>query len=160
MRENIPLLKSWLEKQFESSAFVPSAIDGFRIFRKKWQDFKKAKELRDQVDITPVKSKKMLKRLAIGDTVAIQNQAGNNPKKWCNTGIITQILPNRKYTVMVNGSNRVTNRNRKFLRKILPANPTEPTNTPPTSDFLKKSSKDEHATNSGPGLRSFERLRK
>ena len=37
-----------------------------------------------------------------------------------NTEVIVQALPNRQYQVIVDGSRRVTLRNRKFLRKIVP----------------------------------------
>ena len=36
-----------------------------------------------------------------------------------NTEVIVQALPNRQYQVIVDGSRRVTLRNRKFLRKIV-----------------------------------------
>ena len=44
---------------------------------------------------------------------------GNYPK-WHHTGIVTETLPNRQYHVLMDGSRRVTLRNRKFLGKILP----------------------------------------
>ena len=54
----------------------------------------------------------------IGDSVSIQNQTG--PLKWMNTGTIVETLPHRQYRVLVDGSRRVTLRNRRFLRKIKP----------------------------------------
>ena len=50
----------------------------------------------------------------------MQNQYGNHPKKWSNTGLVADVLPNRQYQVIVDGSRRVTLRNRKFLKKITP----------------------------------------
>ena len=58
--------------------------------------------------------------LKCGDSVQIQNQYGNHPKKWTNTGVVAEALPNRQYHVVVDGSRRITLRNRKFLRKIEP----------------------------------------
>ena len=54
------------------------------------------------------------------DHVAVQNQHGNYPNRWDRTGLIVQKLPNRQYHVKMDGSNRLTLRNRKFLRKIDP----------------------------------------
>ena len=46
----------------------------------------------------------------------MQNQDGNHPNRWDRTGK----LPYRQYRVKMDGSNRVTLRNRRFLRKIDP----------------------------------------
>ena len=58
--------------------------------------------------------------LMIGDSVSIQNHTGNRPLKWMNTGTIVETLPHRQYRVLVDGSRRVTLRNRRFLHKINP----------------------------------------
>ena len=50
----------------------------------------------------------------------MQNQYGNHPKKWSNTGLFAEVLPIRQYQVIVNGSGRVTLGTRKFLKKITP----------------------------------------
>ena len=63
---------------------------------------------------------KVLQPLVIGDSVQVQNQTGNYPNKWTNTGIIADVLPNRQYHVIMDGSRRVSLRNRRFLRKISP----------------------------------------
>ena len=55
-----------------------------------------------------------------GDSVQMQNQYGNHPKKWSNTGLFAEVLPIRQYQVIVDGSGRVTLGNRKFLKKITP----------------------------------------
>ena len=54
------------------------------------------------------------------DVVAVQNQNGNHPKRWDRTGKIIEKLPFRQYKVKMDGSGRVTLRNRRFLRKIDP----------------------------------------
>ena len=61
-----------------------------------------------------------LPELKEDDYVAVQNQDGNHPKRWDRTGRIIEKLPFRQYKVKMDGSNRVTFRNRKFLRKIDP----------------------------------------
>ena len=63
---------------------------------------------------------KSLRPLKVGDFVRIQNQIGNSPLKWDKTGMIIEVLQHDQYRVKVDGSNRSTLRNRKFLRKIIP----------------------------------------
>ena len=91
----------------------------FRSLRKEWEDIRNAKELATLNRRAVVKGNHILEPLKEGECVSIQNQVGNRPKKWNNTGRIMEVLPNRQYRVMVDGSRRVTLRNRKFLRKIL-----------------------------------------
>ena len=55
----------------------------------------------------------------VGDQVRVQNQTGNFPLKWDKTGIIVEVRQFDQYLVKIDGSNRVTLRNRKFLRKFL-----------------------------------------
>lgn len=57
-----------------------------------------------------------LKPLTVGQSVTIQNQHGNNPKRWCNTGTIVEVGEFDKYLVKVDGSGRLTVRNRRYLR--------------------------------------------
>ena len=58
--------------------------------------------------------------LEIGDCVRIQNQSGPNPTKWDRSGVIVEVKQFDQYIVRVDGSGRVTLRNRKFLRKYIP----------------------------------------
>ena len=64
--------------------------------------------------------------LVIGDHVRIQNQTGPHPTKWDKTGIVVEVRQFDQYVVRVDGSGRVTLRNRKFLRKYLPVIPRAP----------------------------------
>ena len=68
----------------------------------------------------------VLPPLVIGDCVRIQNQRGPHPTKWDKTGLIIEVRQFDQYVVRVDGSGRVTLRNRKFLRKFIPAVPREP----------------------------------
>ena len=61
-----------------------------------------------------------LKPLQVGDIVRIQNQTGSHPNKWDKTGTVVQVGQNDQYIVKVDGSWRLTLRNRKFLRKMIP----------------------------------------
>ena len=67
---------------------------------------------------------KNLKPLRIGDRVFVQNQEGPHPRKWDRSGLVVDILPHCKYGVKIDGSGRVTNRNRQFLRLLKTASPT------------------------------------
>ena len=59
--------------------------------------------------------------LSVGDRCFVQNQTGTAPIKWDRTGIVTGVLPHDQYVVKVDGSGRVTKRNRRFLRAFKPA---------------------------------------
>ena len=61
---------------------------------------------------------KVLTRLHEGNIVSIQNQVGPRAKKWDKTGVVVEVLPFDQYRVKVDGSGRITLRNRQFLRKI------------------------------------------
>ena len=49
--------------------------------------------------------------LGVGSNVRVQNKG-----KWDRTGLIVEALPNRQYRVKLNGSGRITLRNRRFLK--------------------------------------------
>ena len=63
---------------------------------------------------------KQLPPLVVGDMVRIQNQTGLVPRRWDKTGTVIEVRQNDQYVVRVDGSGRVTVRNRKFLRKYQP----------------------------------------
>ncbi|GFO16876.1 hypothetical protein PoB_004338100 [Plakobranchus ocellatus] len=56
-----------------------------------------------------------LPSLAVSDCVRIQNQTGPHPTKWDKTGIVIEVRQFDQYVIRVDGSGRVTLRNRKFL---------------------------------------------
>jgi len=58
-----------------------------------------------------------LPALDVGDQVMIQNQSGRFPKKWDKSGVVIDMKGNDQHVVKVNGSGRLTLRNRRFLRK-------------------------------------------
>ena len=64
-----------------------------------------------------------LKPLPIGSIVQVQNQKGKNPLKWDRSGVVVEYLGNQQYTIKMDGSGRVSLRNRRFLRKIDPVVP-------------------------------------
>ena len=71
-----------------------------------------------------------LKPLQIGDNVYVQNLIGNNPLRWERTGIVVEVRPYKQYGVKLDGSGRVSIRNRKNLRKFTPFHRTPIVTTP------------------------------
>ena len=69
---------------------------------------------------------KRLPALRVGDSVRIQNQTGPHPLKWDKTGTVIEVRQFDQYVVKVDGSGRVTLRNRRFLRKYTPVKRVEP----------------------------------
>ena len=70
--------------------------------------------------------------LKAGDCVAVQNQTGNKPRQWSQTGVVIEVGPYDSYTISIDGSRTITKRNRKYLRKIKPfADHSIPTVSPP-----------------------------
>ena len=59
-------------------------------------------------------------KLSVGDTVLVQNQEGNKPLRWDRTGTITQSKEYDQYEVKMDGSGRLSLRNRRFLCPITP----------------------------------------
>ena len=63
---------------------------------------------------------KELTELKVGATVRIQNQVGDRSTRWDKTGVVVETKPYQQYLVKVDGSGRLTLRNRRFLREIIP----------------------------------------
>ena len=61
--------------------------------------------------------------LPVGAGVQVQNQKGKDPLRWDRSGVVVESLGNQQYTVKMDGSGRVSLRNRRFLRKIKPLVP-------------------------------------
>lgn len=75
---------------------------------------------------------KRLAPLKVGDLVRVQNQTGLHPNKWDRTGIVVEVRQHDQYMVKIDGSGRVTLRNRRFLRKFFPVRYDQP---PPRSIY-------------------------
>ena len=58
--------------------------------------------------------------LQLYDVVAIQDQTGSTPRRWSKTGTVMEVLGHDAYLIKVDGSSRLTKRNRQFLRRITP----------------------------------------
>ena len=72
---------------------------------------------------------KTLPPLPVGAKVFIQNQVGNHPRRWERTGKVVEAKDHDQYIVRVDGTGRVTLRNRKFLRSFTPITRIPPTQT-------------------------------
>ena len=97
---------------------------------------------------------KKLPPLTIGDKVFIQNQVGNQPRRWERTGTVVELKDHDQYNVRVDGTGRLTLRNRRFLRSLSPIVRTQPTLTdlPPTT--LSTPTPPTQGTSSPPSTRS------
>ena len=65
-----------------------------------------------------------LRPLSIDEQVFLQNQQGPNPTKWDRSGVVMESPGHDQYRVKVDGSGRLTLRNRRFLRAYTPATPS------------------------------------
>ena len=63
-----------------------------------------------------------------GSKVMIQNQhgAGKIAKRWDKTGLVLENMGYNKYRVKIDGSGRVTDRNRQYLRQFSPVTSQQP----------------------------------
>ena len=61
--------------------------------------------------------------LEIGDRCYIQNQTGPRQKRWDRSGTVVEAHGNSSYALKVDGTDRVTRRNRRYLQKFTPASP-------------------------------------
>merc|ERR1712239_61290 len=64
------------------------------------------------------KGSKSLPQLEVGDRVRIQNHTTVRTRRWDKTGVVMKILRERQYEILVDGSRRLTVRNRRHLRKV------------------------------------------
>ena len=71
---------------------------------------------------------KELPKLKVGDVVLIQNQRGTpkEAKRWDRSGVVLEVEKFDKYMVRVDGTGRITTRNRRYLRKAEPYQPRQP----------------------------------
>ena len=55
-----------------------------------------------------------LGKLTLGDNVRVQNQTGEKPTRWDNTGVVVEIEEFDQYMVKMEDTGRLSLRNRKF----------------------------------------------
>ena len=92
------------------------------VWREAWSDKESALRTRFAKSTEQLnQNARPLPPLNVGDHCFVQNQVGNSPRKWDRTGIVVETRPHDQYCVKIDGSGRVTVRNRRFLRKFEPA---------------------------------------
>ena len=80
----------------------------------------------------------MVRALSGSATIRTWNQSPNsepvrsreNRQKWDKSGLVIESLGFNKYRVRIDGSGRITDRNRQFLKKFTPVTPTSPGPSP------------------------------
>ena len=113
----------------DSLAFV-NRLEKFRnpAVRPAWREAWAAKEDALKVRFSKTAEKinehaRKLPPLRVGDRVFIQNQCGQFANKWDKSGVVVEVGQFDQYYVKVDGSGRVTKRNRRYLRSYTPVSP-------------------------------------
>ena len=102
---------------------LPATTDNLKV-RKEWRFDRDMREQALAIKFAELEKElsggaKKLRDLEVGDMVQIQNQRGNDPKRWNKSGKIIEKLDYDQYLVKVDGGGRVTRRNRRYLKKII-----------------------------------------
>ena len=102
---------------------LPAITENLKV-RKEWRFDKDMREQALAVKFAELEKNlgggaRNLPVLEVGDMVQIQNQKGNDPKRWNKSGKIVEKLDFDQYLVKVDGGGRLTRRNRRFLKKII-----------------------------------------
>ncbi len=84
--------------------------------------------------------------LRVGDHVYIQNLVGNHPRRWERTGTVVEVRQFHRYVVRVDGSGRVTLRNRQHLRQFTPLTSGTAAEPNTVAQQSRASSQDDPAT--------------
>ena len=107
--------------KFENRAIQP-------IWREAWAAKEDALRTRFAGSVEKLNSHaRQLPQLQAGERVFIQNQKGTHPNKWDRSGVVLESLGHDQYSVKVDGTGRITKRNRRFLRHYtLPGSPVTP----------------------------------
>ena len=93
---------------------------------------------------------KLLTPLRVGDHVYVQNQTGHHPNKWDKSGVVIEVKQYDQYIIKIDGSGRMTLRNRKFLRKFTPYQPSRIPTIPNMNFGSQNHRSDPIPTPSGP----------
>ena len=102
---------------------LPSTTENLKV-RKEWRFDREMREQALAVKFARIErdmsgGARNLTSLEVGDIVQIQDQRGNTPRRWNKSGRIVEKLEFDQYLVKVDGSGRLTRRNRRFLKKII-----------------------------------------
>ena len=94
------------------------------------------------------KNSHTLPELTVGDKVLCQNV---KTKKWDRSGEISEVGTHRQYTVRMDGSARLSSRNRRHLQKISYSQGT-PTSTNPVESLAEQDEEGDSTAESPPNL--------
>ena len=102
---------------------LPATTENLKV-RKEWRFDREMREQALAVKFAEIEKNlgggaRNLPNLEVGDMVQIQNQRGNDPRRWNKSGKIIGKLNFDQYLVKVDGGGRLTRRNRRFLKKII-----------------------------------------
>ena len=119
--------------------FLPAPLSRYKP-QKRWlllqEDREMALRKRALRDMEKLSSNtRQLPSLKVNDTVQIQNQIGFKSSRWDITGVVVEVKNYDQYLVRVHGSGRLTLRNRKFLKKIVPYGHSDNKKIPGISPF-------------------------
>ena len=90
-----------------------------RSWRETWKAKESAHRLRaKQTDLALRTHSRPYAPLKRGDRVFVQNQRGHAPRKWDKIGSVVEVLNFDQYNIKIDGSGRITKRNRRFLRPV------------------------------------------
>ena len=126
LRDTLPLLQPWGRNQSPVHRGI-----GAQPIRSEWHDMWDEQEvaLRHRLGKNMEKQEAKahdLRPLELQEHVRVQNQTGNSPRRWERTGVVVgRNTKLGKYWVKMDGSRRVTERNRKFLRLFQPRKPPQ-----------------------------------
>ena len=100
--------------------------------RREWKDISRIRERTfskrnmENASLYNKFASKPKKQLYVGESVAVQDNI-HGKKRWQQTGVVVESKPDiRQYLVRVDGSNKVTRRNRRHLRPIISEHPDPP----------------------------------
>ena len=97
--------------KFENRAIHP-------VWREAWAEKEEALRTRFAKSVEKLNAHaRPLANLKSGDKVFIQNQFGSHPNKWDRSGVVLESLGHDQYNVKVDGTGRLTKRNRRFLKQ-------------------------------------------
>ena len=104
--------------QFENQEVHP-------VWREAWEAKETALRARFVRSVESTRSHRKLPKLSIGNRVFVQNQNGTHPTKWDGSGVIVECNNHDQYLVKMDGTGRLSLRNRKFLRQYSLPSPVQ-----------------------------------
>ena len=91
------------------------------VWREAWKLKEEALRTRFVKNAEAINHKaRKLRPLYVGSRCLLQNQGGAHPRKWDRSGVVMEVLPHDQFVVRIDGSRRLTRRNRRFLRMYKP----------------------------------------